>query len=137
MNDSGAYGPGFNEDIPKQPEWSYQKYWYAVQFDCADLSGTAFDGSGLVGAIFGRADVKGANFQRAVLSRADFSQVANLDQANFENACADTAPTFPAGFVCDLRKCNDPLKDKSPVCHFEDASAVRSNKAACQSSFHR
>jgi uncharacterized protein YjbI with pentapeptide repeats len=118
MNDSGAYGPDFNEDIPRRSEWSYEKYWYAAQFDNADLTDAALDGSGLVGVLFGHANLENTNFERAVLSRADFSQAHNLDKAKFGNACADTAPLFPNGFVCELRRCNEPLTNSSPSCGY-------------------
>jgi len=82
MNDSAAYGPGFTEKIPRRETWYYEKFWYAVQFDCAELTGTQLDGSGLVGAIFGAANLSGTNLARAVLSCADFSQARNLDTPN-------------------------------------------------------
>jgi hypothetical protein len=39
--------------------------------------------------------------------RADFKNVRNLDKVHFGNACADDPPSFPDGFACELRRCND------------------------------
>jgi uncharacterized protein YjbI with pentapeptide repeats len=126
MNDSAAFGPEFNEAVPRRPEWSYEKYWYAVQFDCADLTDALLDGSGLVGALFGRADLQNTHLERAVLSRADFTQAQNLDKAHFDNACADDVVQFPEGFDCQLRRCNEPLKATPSTCRYR-SGAKRTN----------
>ena len=138
MNDSGAYGPSFSAMIPQSPDWSYQKYWYTVQFDCADLTHTQFDGAGLVGALFGYANVDSANFERANISRADFSQARNLESADFMNACADEPPIWPKGFECQLptRKCSEPLNDKPLLCSYKngaDRPGEGAVKAHCSS----
>jgi hypothetical protein len=124
MNDSGAFGPSFSEEIPKREQWYYEKYWYAVQFDCADLSDAQLDGSGLVGAIFGRANLARTNFETANLSRADFTLARNIELANFKDACADTSPLFPTGFNCPLRKCNAPKDAEPKTCKFDNTAKI-------------
>jgi len=118
MNDSGAYGPEFTDEVTHRPEWSYEKYWYAAQFDNADLTGAMLDGSGLAGVLFGRANLKDVNLERTVLSRADFSLAKNLETANFGSACADSPPVFPEGFACKLRSCNAPPAENPPHCAY-------------------
>ena len=107
MNDSGAYGPDFTEDVPRRETWGWEKYRYAVQFDCADLSEAQLNDSGLVGVLFGRANLNSTNLDQSNISRADFTNVRNLDKVKFGNACADDPPSFPDGFSCELRRCND------------------------------
>jgi uncharacterized protein YjbI with pentapeptide repeats len=125
MNDSGAYGPDFTNDVPRGKDWDlWQKFDYAVQFDCADLTGAALADAGLVGVLFGRADMNLANLNNSNISRADFTKVRNLDKVNFGIACADERPRFPAGFVCELRSCNGPpLGENQKMCRFERPQA--------------
>jgi len=119
MNDSEAYGTQFSSSVPLANDWFYKKYWFAVQFDCANLTETQLDGSGLVGALFGRAKLNKTNFSRAVLSRADFSKARGLETSNFTDACADESPIWPDNFECPLRKCSEALRNATPSCNYK------------------
>jgi uncharacterized protein YjbI with pentapeptide repeats len=122
MNDSAAYGPDFTDETPRRSSWSYEKYWYSVQFDCADLTDTQLDGAGLTGALFGRANMNRTNLDRANISRADFTRVRNLDTVNFGDACADDTPQFPEGFVCQIRKCSEIERGTGKICVFSSSA---------------
>lgn len=132
MSDFAAYGPDFN---PLAKNWHYEKYWYVVQFDCAELTKTQLDGSGLAGTIFGAANMDHTNLARAVLSRADFTEARNLDSTTFDGACADDQPLFPIGFNCPLPKCSTPLDQRSPItCKYAlgtNRSWERKRSSAC------
>lgn len=120
MNDSGAYGPEFTDEVPRGKDWDlWRKFDYAVQFDCADLTGAELADAGLVGVLFGHADMKFANLNNSNVSRADFTKVRNLDKVHFGIACADERPYFPAGFICELRTCSGPPLEDRKMCHFE------------------
>jgi Pentapeptide repeats (8 copies) len=127
MNDSGAYGPDFTENVPRRESWGWEKYRYAVQFDCADLSGAHLTDAGLVGVLFGGANMNLTNLHNSNISRADFTNVRNLDKVNFGSACADDPPRFPDGFVCELRRCppfgTSPPDENQKICHFEKPQA--------------
>jgi hypothetical protein len=129
MNDDNAFGQSL--ELDKKPlgwdEW--QRYPYIAIFNCANLENTTFKNSGMRGALFKGTNLTKTIFNGVDLTRADFSQARNLDKAIFTSACAKEKPKWPGGFVCELKDCNIPEKERMTTCKFNSKTEKENQDA--------